>query len=81
MMTGSSSIPSFGCPELSERPHEKDDPMTMNAMKKATQAKKPYCKPVLKVVKVRPKEVLGSSCHNSSNTGVSPCDFSVCSVD
>ena len=48
---------------------------------KSFQLKKTYCKPVLKVVKVRPREVLGSSCNNSANTGVSPCDYAVCSVD
>ncbi len=46
----------------------------------ANQAKPPYRKPVLKRVKIRPREVLGSSCHNSTNTGPSPCNYSVCAV-
>lgn len=35
---------------------------------KSPKAKKPYAKPELKAVKVRPREVLGSSCHNSTNS-------------
>ena len=62
-----------------ERHCKNDEGETMKDMK-SIQLKKPYSKPVLKVVKVRPREVLGSSCSNSSNTGVSPCDYAVCSI-
>jgi hypothetical protein len=34
---------------------------------------------VLKAVKIRPREVLGSTCNISANTAVTPCDFAVCS--
>ena len=47
---------------------------------KEIKAKKPYAKPELKVVKVRPREVLGSTCANSPNTAVYPCEFAVCSA-
>lgn len=41
--------------------------------------KKPYAKPVLKGVKVRPREVLGSGCHNSTNPAATyECDLGSC---
>ena len=50
---------------------------TMNETRQFSE-KKPYQKPELKVVKFRPREVLGNECHNSANTGPSPCDYSTC---
>ena len=50
---------------------------TMNETRQFSE-KKPYQKPELKVVKIRPREVLGNECHNSANTGPSPCDYSTC---
>ena len=48
---------------------------------KNAEVKKTYAKPELKVVKIRPREVLGTECHNSGNTGPNPCGFSTCSTD
>ena len=40
--------------------------------------KKSYQKPQLRIVNIRPREVLGSLCNNSVNTGPYPCDESGC---
>ena len=46
---------------------------------KKQKIKKPYSKPVLKAVRVRPREVLGSGCHNSTNPAVMfQCDLGGC---
>ena len=46
---------------------------------KKQKIKKPYSKPVLKAVRVRPREVLGSTCHNStSHADMSTCDLTSC---
>lgn len=48
------------------------------------QGKQPYRKPVLKAVRVKPREVLGSNCHNSVNNtaygAVFTCDLSGCEI-
>ena len=51
----------------------------MKATREVTE-KKPYQKPELRIVQIRPREVLGSMCHNSSNTGPSDCDIEDCAV-
>lgn len=46
---------------------------------KEQKIKKPYSKPVLKAVRVRPREVLGSGCHNSTSPAVMlECDVGGC---
>ena len=46
---------------------------------KKQKIKKLYSKPVLKAVRVRPREVLGTSCHNSTIPGhTNQCDLAVC---
>ena len=45
---------------------------------KQTSERKPYQKPQLKIVRIRPREVLASECHNSTNTGPNPCDGVSC---
>jgi hypothetical protein len=49
---------------------------TLLAMKNTldTSEKPLYQKPVLKMVKIRPREVLGSGCHSSSTPADMPCD-------
>jgi hypothetical protein len=44
-------------------------------MKVATQAKlkKPYQRPELKAVKIRPREVLGTGCHSSADLVPEAC--------
>lgn len=54
---------------------DKESGKTMKKQK----IKKPYSKPVLKAVRVRPREVLGSGCHNSTNPAVMfECDVGGC---
>ena len=51
--------------------------LEMKTTREATE-KKPYQKPELKIVKIRPREVLASECHNSVNTGPTICDGVSC---